>query len=66
MPKYKADHETTKVRKREKIHDLGVPFGAFVILRVFGLESLTLPQTQLHCLGERRDVSPPVCFKPAD
>ena len=51
MPKSKSDHETTKVRKREKIHDLGVRFRGFVILRVFGLESSILRQTQLHCVS---------------
>ena len=48
MPKSKTDYENTKVRKREKIHHLGVLFRAFVALCVFGLESSILRQTQLH------------------
>ena len=31
MPKSKNDHENTKVRKREKIHNHGVLFRAFVL-----------------------------------
>ena len=31
MPESKNDHENTKVRKREKIHNLGVLFRVFVL-----------------------------------
>ena len=31
MPKSKTDHESTKVRKREKIHNFGVRFRTFVL-----------------------------------
>ncbi len=54
MPKSKNDHENTKVRKREKIHELWGSiscFRVFVILRVFGLESSILRQTPLYCVS---------------
>ena len=58
MPKSENDHENTKTRKHESTKKSTIwgsisCFRAFVILRVFGLESSILWQTQLHCVSPR-------------